>query len=86
MAIKLREIANQFNQKHRIDRVGMHKIYAQKLYDSKLTKKAKKGWHYDIVKVGKKYSAFLTKTALEDMGFSVHQSSKDGRQYLTIKW
>ena len=86
MANKLREICNSINQKNRDDRVKAHQVYAKKLYESQLLKKARKGWTYCIIKVGKKYSAFLTQTAFEDLGFSVHQSSKNGRHYLTIKW
>lgn len=86
MAIKLREICNSVNQKNRDDRVKAHRHYAKKIYESRLLKKANKGYTCYTLKVGKKYSAFLTQTAFEDLGFSVHQSSKNGRQYLIIKW
>lgn len=86
MANKLREICNSVNQKKRDDRVAAHQHYAKKLYERQLLKKARKGWTYCTIKVGKKYSALLVTTAFEDLGFNVHQSAKNGRQYLTIKW
>lgn len=86
MADKLREICNSVNRKKRDDRVQAHRHYAKKIYESRLLKKAYKGSACYTLKVGKKYCALLTKTAFEDLGFGVRQESKNGRQYLTIKW
>lgn len=85
-AEKIREITNKVNAAKRNKRVNECAVYAAHLIDTKITKVAHKGHTCTELKIHKKYSASLTANELRERGFTVGQKSKNGRQFLTVKW
>ena len=60
--------------------------YARRLTDTKIAKRANKGFNNCQIKVANKYTPTLVIQAFERMGYEVNRHSKNGRAILSIKW
>ena len=62
------------------------KTYARRVTETKLVRRAKKGFNYCNFKVSRWYSSSIVAEELEKMGYEVKRNSKNGRAVLVVKW
>ena len=82
----LRKVTDEVREATTNKRIAKHKKYADKIVNGKCHCFAQLGNSSVKVKVRKKYSPSLVIDAIVDYGFTVIESSQNGRTILTIKW
>lgn len=86
VAEKMREITNGSHKAQEEKVAKDHSKYVLHLINTKIHKRAKKGMSNFKFKVSRGYLASVVAERFADKGFDVVRASKNGKQYLTVKW
>ena len=85
-AEKMREITVKAMENKREENEERNRKYANRLANTRIYKRASKGFNNCEIKVNRFYNPTIVIGAFEKMGFEVKRASKNGKAILTVKW
>ena len=85
-AERMREILNKAMADNRAVELNANHAYTKKITETKFKKRARKGFNNCEFRVHRGYSPTLVAENLTDLGYEIKRSSKNGKQYILVKW